>query len=145
MCVMWFRASDMGKTTFSKCFLVPSVMFGGGDSVSVLRWVKFSPEIRFLHGVWDWPCEGSGWVWSTVLCQNQEGVSHEWRENKEVGTEMFTYLCWEPVLRRGRNAEPRRCPCPALPGALRASRAGFVAPSRVETQRAGSGSAFRAI
>lgn len=29
MCVMWFRASDMGKTTFSKCFVVLSVMLGG--------------------------------------------------------------------------------------------------------------------
>lgn len=28
MCVMWFRASDTGKTTFSKCIVVPTVMLG---------------------------------------------------------------------------------------------------------------------
>lgn len=28
MCVMWFWASDMGKPTFSKCFVVLSVMLG---------------------------------------------------------------------------------------------------------------------
>jgi len=26
---MWFRVSDMGKTTFSKCFVVLSVILGG--------------------------------------------------------------------------------------------------------------------
>lgn len=46
---MWFQASDMGKTTFSKRFVV--LLCLEGDSVSVLHWVKFRPEIRFLSKV----------------------------------------------------------------------------------------------
>lgn len=98
---MWFRASDMVKPTFSKGFVVLSVMFGGefsfcfalgqipcGDKVS-------SRSLEF--GIVSVKAEA---VWGKVLCQNQEGFPCEQRGKKEQGAERFTRLCWERVLCR---------------------------------------------
>lgn len=136
MCVMWFRASDMVKPTFSKCFVVLSVMFGGefsfcfalgqilcGDKVS-------SRSLEF--GIVSVKAEA---VWGKVLCQNQEGFPCEQKERRmQRGCrEVHTPLLGTSAVPRalGIKCQALQVSRAVLPGALRGRRAGCAAPSRV--------------
>lgn len=59
-CVMWFQASDTGKTTFSKCFVVLSVMLGGEFSFCFALGQIHPGDISTKLRIWDYINEGRG-------------------------------------------------------------------------------------
>lgn len=75
MSVMWFRASDTAKPTFSKCFVVLSVMLGGEFSFCFAL-----GQIGCRDRISSWSLEfGIAFVkaeavWGNGHCQNQEGT-----------------------------------------------------------------------
>lgn len=135
---MWFRASDTVKPTFSKCFVVLSVMLGGEFSFCFALgqiWCRDKISSRSLEfGIASVKAEG---VWGNVLCQNQEGTEGK----KEQGAERsMPLLRASAVLRAlGIKGQAMQVSLAVLPGALHGRRSGCTAPSRVSMKKDGSG------
>lgn len=121
MCVMWFRASDTVKPTFSKCFVVLSVMLRGEFSFCFAlgqTWCR--DKISSRGSEFGIACVKAEAVWGNVLCLNQEGT-----EGKEGAL--------------GIKSQAMQVSLAVLPGALHGRRSGCTAPSRVWMKKDGSG------
>lgn len=97
---MWLQASDTGRTTFSKCFVVPSVTLGGEFSFcfplgQIQPGDKISSQILEV-GVASAKAEGC--IWENALVQKQEWFPCRHKESKELRTETFLCPCKKPVL-----------------------------------------------
>lgn len=131
---MWFWASDMGKPTFSKCFVVLSVMLGEEFSFCFAlgqiqpRDKISSPSLEF--GIASVKAEAESGEMCFVRTRRGFPVN---RRKARIRVQRCSHASAEnqSCAESTGNAEPRRCPCPVLPRALCARRSGCIAPSRV--------------
>lgn len=130
---MWFRASDMGKPTFSKCFVVLSVMLGGEFSFCfALGQIQPRDKISsqsLEFGAVSVKTEAKSGALCFVRTKRGFPVNR-------VKTRSRVQRCSRPSAGNQSCTKALELKCRTmqvslLPGALRAGRSGCIAPSRV--------------